>query len=469
MKSKRPLSFADQSLVLLGLVNLSSFSLFISQGRYNLAALIAYVLSAAVLAAMLIRGRFEQRNFQSRRWSIRALYFSLLLATLFQLLNPQLRFVANLDLYLITRLIGLLAFFVVIIQYLRIRSANTTKRVILPLLFVSALILVMFSLVPFVSPNPFIDVVVFYEESAQALLQGLNPYEVTYTNIYYPSTFYYPGGAAKYYPYPPLTLIVGLSGLVTGDPRWLLIVAHLLVGFFLFRTAHCRGISTEESLLLALLFLYVPVSLSVAESGWTDPLTALAVAAFSYFLALGKLRPALLAAGCALALKQTMIVFLPLLALFWQRDRGKRLLMVLLVPAATYLGFAVWSWGGLLEDLIQFHLLSPFRPGGLTLSALMYRLRGQPLPFTASLPPLLLGLSLAVLRLYRVNGVDGSGDPPGPDRATLLWTIYAMLFLFALIFSKHAFVNYYYYFHFLLVLSLLWSRISDQESPGSSA
>ncbi|MDA0333830.1 MAG: hypothetical protein O2782_01555 [bacterium] len=72
--------------------------------------------------------------------------------------------------------------------------------------------LVMFLLVPVVSAEPNIDVFVFETQAARSLLFGLNPYDVTFSNVYGGSDLY-PNGIPDSYPYPPLSLLFAILGL----------------------------------------------------------------------------------------------------------------------------------------------------------------------------------------------------------------------------------------------------------------
>jgi hypothetical protein len=54
------------------------------------------------------------------------------------------------------------------------------------------------------------------------------------------------------------------------------------------------------------------------------------------------------------------------------------------------------------------------------------------------------------------------------DRFIAFLLTFGFVFLSTLLFSKHAFTNYFYLFHFVLVLALAWSRVEDvREAAGS--
>ena len=70
---------------------------------------------------------------------------------------------------------------------------------------------------------------------------------------------------------------------------------------------------------MAALFFYMPHAPFVNEQAWTDPSVALSLGLMSFLLARRQPRAALWAAGFGLALKQTMVVLVPLLWGLWRR------------------------------------------------------------------------------------------------------------------------------------------------------
>lgn len=85
---------------------------------------------------------------------------------------------------------------------MRSRLSSGAQLALLLLPLVPAVLL--FALVPAASPRPAIDVFVFETQAARSLLFGLNPYDMTYANLY-DSAEFYPSGDPDSYPYPPLS------------------------------------------------------------------------------------------------------------------------------------------------------------------------------------------------------------------------------------------------------------------------
>src|SRR6185503_14145629 len=89
------------------------------------------------------------------------------------------------------------------------------------------------------SRRPPIDVDVFQRQAIRALKRGINPYSVTYPNIYGNSVYYAEGvsvgGWLQFgYPYPPMSLLVSLPGdVVARDHRYASLVAMELAAILM--------------------------------------------------------------------------------------------------------------------------------------------------------------------------------------------------------------------------------------------
>jgi len=325
-------------------------------------------------------------------------------------------------------------------------------------------VLVFYLLTSMASPTPEIDVYYFQLQAAQALLSGWNPYDFTFVNIYGTGTELYPTGAAVNYPYPPMSFAFALVGHVLGDVRWSLIACHFAAAGLLCATARQRGLPMTDAIVFGGLFLYLPYGPFVSEQAWTDPTVTLSLGLMSLFLARRQPTAALWAAGLAIACKQTMVLLLPLLWALWRRIHRDHLLPLFAISAVTYGAFLVWNAGALWSDVVTFHLLTPFRARALTYSAYVNYLTGSPLPTWLGLVALVAGVTTAVICL-RVHITTAT-----PCDGARVWRFFAGLcfaYLLTALFSKHAFMNYYYVVYFALVATLIWSRIADQEDAPS--
>jgi len=330
-------------------------------------------------------------------------------------------------------------------------------------------VLFLFFLVPIVSPAPTIDVFLFQTQAAANLLQGINPYGITFSNVYGVDTLY-PSGGPDSYPYPPLSLMFAILGSLFGDVRWTLIACHVVAAGLLFGTAKRRRLPAPEGLILGTMFLYLPHAPFVNEQAWTDPSVAFSLGLMSYLLARRQSQAALWAAGFTLALKQTMILLLPLLWGLWKRLDGRHIPAVFASSGVTYGLFLLWDAGALWNDVVVFHLGTPFRPMSLTLSAYLAYFHGlAPLPAWLSLVGMVVGVAAGVISL-RSDSVP-MGEDPACD-SERVWRLFAGLgfaLLLTFVLSKHAFMNYYYLVHFCLLAALVWSRVADHELAAATA
>jgi hypothetical protein len=279
-----------------------------------------------------------------------------------------------------------------------------------------------------VSPAPVIDVFVEFQESAQHLLAGLNPYTVPVSDVYRGTQDY--GYRLLGYAYLPANLYLQTAGYAfTGDFRYACIAAEAVVAFALYQLASpAQG--RRVAMLIVLLFLFHPRGLFVIEQGWTEPFIA---GAFALFLWLRARRPESLAAAAAygymLSLKQYLVYFV--LHLFMIERRGKALAVAAMTGLLTCVPFLVWDASSFFTYAVKFQLETPFRPDGLTIVSLLHRLFG----FTAG--KWLAGLVGLAVALYTYRRFLPLG---------LLGYLFAVtLTTFAIfLFGSQAFCNYYY-------------------------
>jgi hypothetical protein len=363
--------------------------------------------------------------------------------------RPTLRF--------LTGATALLASPVLLLVLQRFRDRLTARPLAIALTLPLLPVLVLFALTPIITPAPPIDVFFFQLQAAKSLLVGLNPYAINFDNVYGGSGLY-PSGVPDSYPYPPMSFAFALVGHALGDVRWPLIACHVAAAALLFGTARQRRLPLSEAIIFGGMFLYLPHAPFVSEQAWIDPTVAFSLGLMSFFLARRQPAAALWAAGLVLASKQTMAMMLPLLWGLWRRIDRSHLIPVFAIGAVTYGVFLLWNASALWDDVVRFHLHTPFRPTALTYSAYISYLGGTPLPPWVGVVALVVSLTATTIRLRR-----GEGDPCDGDRVWLLYAGLGFVYLVTSLLSKHAFMNYYYLVYFALVAALVWSRVADVE------
>jgi len=285
------------------------------------------------------------------------------------------------------------------------------------------------------TPNPYIDVYFFQRDGLQALLHGINPYSITYPDIYgnvFP--FYGPGvsvnGRLTFgFPYPPLSLLMALPGhLLTGDYRYSQLAAMTISGGLM---AYSRP--GPLAAFAATLFLFTPRIFFVLEQGWTDPLVLVLLAATVFAASRAPKHVALLF-GLFLASKQYTFLAVPALALlmprpFQWKDYARTLGKATLIAVAITLPFFLWNVEAFVRSAITLQLHQPFRADAL--SYLSWFARGdQHWPTWVAFAAAAVGAGLAVWR--------GARSPSGFAAGVAM--ILALFFAF----NKQAFCNYYF-------------------------
>jgi hypothetical protein len=304
------------------------------------------------------------------------------------------------------------------------------------------------------SPTPHIDVITVYDYAGRALAHGRDPYTMTYPNIYGTDAFYPPGAVmggrvVGGFPYPPLSLLLGLPGqMLLGDVRYSQLAAlagsGALVGFAR------RG---PIAPLAATLLLFTPRVFFVLEQAWTEPLTLLALTATLY-TALYARRSMPIALGLLIAMKQYMIIALPLAWLLTssadrQREWWRLVGIALLTATLVTLPFVLWNVPGFVQSVITWQLRERFRLDSLSvLSWLAYAgVSVTPtLVLAASGAALVVGVSASLWRASRT--------PAGFAAAVAL----TLLLVFAC--SKKAFCNYYFF-----TLGVMCAAVATASDP----
>jgi hypothetical protein len=320
------------------------------------------------------------------------------------------------------------------------------------------------------SPRPFIDVHVFQQDAARALLRGRNPYAITFPDIYGESPFYGEGvsvgGRLLFgFPYPPLSLLLALPGvLARGDHRYAQLAALALAGALL---AYARP-GSRAALPAAGLLLLSPRVFFTLEQGWTEPFLLLLLAAAVFAAcrlpapssAAGPPRGAVLLGallGGFWALKQYAPLTAPLALLLlpgpW-RAPGVRRWAVRALGAAAAVGlaltlpFVLWGPRAFWHSVVALHVRQPFREDALSYLAAGAAATGERLPGA-------LGF-LAVALLGALALWCAPRTPSGFAGALAL----VLLGFFA--FNKQAFCNYYF-----LVVGALCAALAALPAPAA--
>lgn len=131
--------------------------------------------------------------------------------------------------------------------------------------FIALVAIVNLALVPLISPEPYIDVWSYTRMAIDAWRIGLDPYSLSYPQMY--------PGVEGHFPYFPLVIyLLAPFQILFQDHRFGLLVANVFSAAFLGLIA-ARWKSREEALGVASLYLLFPALPFVLEQSWTDSLS----------------------------------------------------------------------------------------------------------------------------------------------------------------------------------------------------
>lgn len=342
----------------------------------------------------------------------------------------------------------LLAPLVLVLAYLVIRSdwqqAVTRWLGAITLLVVVGMIGVIWISV---LDRPEIDVIDLHVSAADTLLDGGNPYaEATAVDT---SPIAESGSEIVGYPYPPLTLVLYAAATwLFGDPRWAGVIAIAAALLLITRPwINFGSRATAAVVALGLAIVLQPSLGHILRQGWTEPL------ALPFLVGAGLLwrrNPAGAAVllGLTFGLKQYWIVAIPLLLVWNDEFRLRRVLIACGVAGASLLPAFLADPGAAWGAMVEFHLNVHPRLDSIGLAGLGWN------------APLWLMLALA----SAVAMVMGSRPGFGDRFLIALCATMATSFLF----GSQAFVNYWFLIGSMAVIAVAVS-VTDQHRTKSSA
>ena len=308
-------------------------------------------------------------------------------------------------------------------------------------------------LIPWVSPNPLIDVYQSNSQGADYLLSGLNPYGQSYLDIYLGKYDYTPGFAY----WPGLLVWIAPFRWLLGDIRYAFIFSDIAIGAALYLFARKQKLAVELSLLISAAWLSQPVHLFVIEQSWTDPILILLT--LLHFWALMKQRwfVAALLAGHLVSVKQYGIL-VPAVTLVYLLSQRKSLRVLsvyfggaLFALVAFTLPFVVTNMDAFLQSTLLVFGNITSRTDSFSATAILINEFGRDYSASLSMGLYLLCGVLISLGLYFLRSDMGQW-------AMSLFISYSVLFLFA----KQAFCNYYYFSTFFLFLYAVFQACRRQ-------
>jgi hypothetical protein len=304
-------------------------------------------------------------------------------------------------------------------------------------------------------PNPIVDVFLYEQGAATALVHGQDPYAVRFPDVYAHSatSHYGPGvsvnGWLQYgYPYPPVPMLMAAPGLIAGDFRYAYLLAVTAAGVLIATMRGgirpLRGGVALDGIAVgaATLLLFLPSQFLVMQIGWTEP-TAVLLLAATVWIALRHPRWLAIPLGLLLVCKQYMIFAVPAVWLLMPAiPAGKRrriAVETIIVAVAVSLPFAIIGGPRFWQSVVGFHFRQSFRYDALNYLVLL----------THSFPALTLwprfeqiGPAVGIVAAAGMVALCLRRLPRTPAGFSAAIGLILLAFF---IFNKQAFCNYYYF------------------------
>ena len=239
--------------------------------------------------------------------------------------------------------------------------------------------------------QPLIDVWPILQGAAQGVVEGRNPYEMTFPGVP-------PGQVDDCFNYLPGTFLVPLPGrLIAGDVRYAE-AAVLLAGVAALAWYAVRSRSATAAA-LAVLAGVLPGSLYDGQQAWNEAIVFGALAAAAVLVAVRKPWWAAAALAVALCTKQHVVMLLPLWAL-WPAFGPRRALGAAAGAAAVTLPWFLANPGRFWHCVVEFFVDLPAREDSLS----VWQLVPGPLRTVTVLALVVAAYVLVLRRMPRTPG-----------------------------------------------------------------
>ena len=305
---------------------------------------------------------------------------------------------------------------------------------------------------------PDIDVGYFVRDSTAALLEGRNPWSLTFPNPYtaaetaelYAPELVHGDRITIGFPYLPSSVLGYLPGHLLGEVRLASVAAVLAATAIVWRMATDR-----VGRLLVVTVPLTALSLLVSVNYWVEPVLVLAVALLAWAVRRGSRAGGAVAVALLLSTKQYAVVWLPLERLV-RRTVGVRALLVGVgVAAVLVVGAFLSAPEDFWRSVVTAQFVQPYRADSISLAVDLVN-AGVPIPSAVlSIGSLLAGLAIATW--VRVTAP-----------ATATWAVLGvgLALLGTVLLSKQAFTNYWFLVHACTAFGVaLWPADLGRDEP----
>jgi hypothetical protein len=218
-----------------------------------------------------------------------------------------------------------------------------------------------------------IDTHLFLNMASDYLLQGNNPYNYNYPDIY-GGEFTQVYGDKYYFNYWPMALyICAPFRLVFGDVRVAFVLAQLIFVVILIRNKN--KLNLQQVILISVLWLTNIIMMYVNERSWLDALAVPFFLSALIFLKNKKYMWSAILIGLMASLKLYYVFALPFFGIYFLREKKwKEIFVMGLTFIITFIPFAIASFDDLYQSTITFINSTKIREDSLSVVSMIKRL-----------------------------------------------------------------------------------------------
>lgn len=341
---------------------------------------------------------------------------------------------------MINRLLAAAALFLTLSFFLK-KTFKQIEKFRLPMLLAIAIAIRVFSILS--APGPTIDVYYILRDGPKQILEGKNPYEMSYPapfGVYTPKIVFV---------YGPLTPFLFLPSVVLfNDPRFTLVLVDIVSAFFLYKIGTHLKIDKKITFYVITILLFHPLFPFMTEQAWLEPIMTVFLFASLYFFL--KNKNSILGSiflGTLLGIKSVYII--PILTFLKIRGvNSKQYLVAVLVPLAFTIPFLILNYKLFLERT-QVYVTNPSAiQGTLAPTNIALNIAAVILKYTHFVIPsyIVAGLGVATSILLIIKRRQEIGFA-----LVAMFLVFIVLFMF----GPFVFAHYFAFLGNILLLSVL--------------
>lgn len=283
------------------------------------------------------------------------------------------------------------------------------------------------------------------EYASVKLLEGMNPYSISYKEVFRDER-YYSGGEhpfLSHYIYSPLMVVLNVpfafftERLGVVDLRLSLLFFFLLAGFV-------GSTLVKDKILFLTVFFFNPLFVPMLFFGSNDIILIFFLFLTAFFIQKRKIPAATFMLAVSFGIKLLVLPLLPLYFLWiylWGGEKSffaKQIFLFLVVSFLIYLPFILWNFKDLIDDIVvySFALNSTYRVEGYV-GIPQFLLKLKLISAYSNFPNAVFQIPIMLIFLFKAYGFLKKSY-----QLNVLFFLYAVFFLLTFSFSRLVQPNY---------------------------